>query len=108
MGKEFNELLEKLKYLSIEQKESDWAENLPEDIWNEHFKGKFKPLKLGFDIDRHRWYETSVTVVEVYGKPLGIRSITNVFSESSSVEDCSFTLEFFEMKEVSVISYEAV
>ncbi len=101
----FNELIEQLQGLKIVQTSMDWAENLPDQIWNEHFNGNFHTLKNGLDVDQRRHYETSISVIEVYGKPLGIRHITNLYSESSSCEDCYVTIEFFEMKEVSVITY---
>jgi len=106
--KKFNELLEQLQQLEIVQTSMDWADNLSEQIWNDHFKGNFKQLKSGLDVDTHRWYETSISVVEIYGKPLGIRHITNLFSEESSVEDVCFTIEFFEMEEIMVTSYRRV
>ena len=102
----FNELLEQLQGLKIVQTSIDWAENLPEQIWNDHFKGNFKELKSGLDIDQRRHYETSISVIEIYGKPLGIRHITNLYSESSSCEDCYVTIEFFEMEEVTIKSYK--
>jgi hypothetical protein len=104
----FNELLEQLQGLKIIQKSIDWAECLPEQIWNDHFKGNFKELKKGLDVDQRRHYETSISIVEVYGKPLGIRHITNLYSESSSCEDCFVEIEFFEMEEITVKSYRAV
>lgn len=104
----FNELLEQLKELKIVQTSIDWAENLPEQIWNDHFNGNFKELKNGIDVDQRRHYETSISVIEIYEKPLGIRHITNLFSESSSCEDCYVTIEFFEMEEVTIKSYERI
>lgn len=104
--KKFYELLEKLKNLEIVQKDINWCENLPNEIWNEHFENNFKELKSGLDVVKHRWYETSISVIEIYGKPLGIKHITNLFSESSSCEDCYVTIEFFEMEAVYVVSYK--
>jgi len=104
----FNELLEKLKGLKITQTESDWAECLPAEIWEEHFKGNFKELKSGLDVETHRWYEVSTSVIEIYGKCLGISHITNLFSESSSHEDCYVTIGFFEMEEIMIKSYKKV
>jgi hypothetical protein len=104
----FNELLEKLNGLKLIQKQMDWAECLPEEIWNEHFKDNFKKLKSGLNPDAYRWYETSISVISIYDKLLGIKHITNLFSESSSCEDCYVKIEFFEMKEVTVISYNRV
>ncbi len=104
----FNELLEKLNGLKIIQKQISWQECLSEEIWNEHFDGNFKEIKNGIDPDAHRWYETSISVIRIYGKLLGIKHITNLFSESSSCEDCFITIEFFEMKEINVVSYERI
>ncbi len=106
--KEFNELLKKLQALTITQTEGDWAENLPEDIWEDYFKANFKELKNGLDIDTHRWYETSIVVLEICGGLLGIRYITNIFSEQQDWEDCCVQIEFMEMKEVQTVTYEKV
>lgn len=104
----FDELLKTLKELNITQEEMDWAECLPNDIWDAHFKENFKSLATNMDVDTRRHYESSVSVIEIYGKLLGIRHISNLFSESSSCEDCCVDLDFFEMKEVKVTSYEKV
>jgi len=101
----FNELLEKLNSLSIIQTSVDWAECIPEDLWDEQFKGNFKVLKSGIDPDAHRWYETSVSVIRIYDGLLGISHISNLFSESLSCEDCYVTIGFFEMEEIVVTSY---
>ena len=46
--------------------------------------------------------------MEIYGGLLGIRYISNVFSEGMDVGDCCVGMQFFEMKEVEVISYKKV
>lgn len=104
----FNELLVKLKGLNITQESMDWEECLPEEIWKEHFKDNHKVLKTGLNPDKHRWYETTISVISIYDRLLGIRHISKIYSESSSCEDCAETLGFDEMKEITVISYEAV
>jgi hypothetical protein len=101
----FDELLKTLNNLKITQKHMDWGENIPLDIWNEHFQ-EYKPLAYGLDVDTHRWYETSISVISIYGRIMGIRHISNLFSESSEVEDCYVTMEFFEMEEIQVTSYK--
>ena len=101
----FNELLKELQTLNIIQTSIDWAEDLPEQIWNDYFKGNFKQLTSGLDTDTRRWYETSISVIEIYGKFLGIKHISNLFSESSSCEDCYVTIKFFEMEPIQIISY---
>lgn len=104
----FNELVKKLQELQIIQKSIDWEENLPEEIWESYFKGNYKELKSGLDVDSRRHYETSITVIEIYEKPLGIRHITNLYSESSTCEDCYVTMEFFEMEEIIIKSYKRI
>ncbi len=102
----FNELLEKLNGLKIIQKQISWQECLPEEIWNDYFDGNFNEIKNGLNPDAHRWHETSTSVIRIYDKLLGIRHITNLFSEMSSCEDCFVTIEFFEMNKINVVSYE--
>jgi len=104
----FNELLAKVKELEITQAQGDWEENIPNDIWEEYFKDNYKEVKHNLAVDTHRWYETSIVVIEIFGKFLGIRYITNMFSEEQSYEDCFVKLEFYEMKEVQTVTYEKV
>ena len=101
----FNNLLEELNQLEIIQKSIDWEECIPEEIYLKHFKDNFKILKYNLEPDEHRHYQTSVSVINIYNRILGIRHITNVFSESSCCEDCFVTIKFFEMKEISIITY---
>ena len=102
----FDELLAKLKALKITQTHFDWAEDIPEDIWKEYFDGNFKVVKRNLRVDKHRWYETSISVIKIFDRFLGIRHVSDMFSETMDVEDCYHTLEFFEMKEVQTITYE--
>lgn len=104
----FNELLTKLKKLEIIQFSGDWAENLPDDIWEEYFNENFEEVKKGLDVDEHRWYETSITVIKIFGRFLGIRHITNMYSAQQDFEDCYEKIKFMEMKEVPSITYECI
>lgn len=102
----FDELVKKLNGLHIMSKSMDWEECLPGSIWGDF--GEYRTLCSGLDVDKHRWYEASITVIEVHGRLLGIKNITNVYSENSSCEDCCFTLGFFEMKAIPTTSYVRV
>jgi len=104
----FSELLEKLNSLKIIQKSMDWAECIPDEIWDQYLKDNFKELKSGINPDTHRWYETTISVIKIYDRMLGIRHISNLFSESSDCEDCYVKIEFFEMREVMAVSYEII
>jgi len=102
----FNELLEKLNGLNLIQTSIDWEECMPDEIWDEHFKGNYNPIRTGLNQDSHRWYETSISVIRIYDKLLGVKHITKLFSEMSSCEDCCVVIDFFEMEEVQVVSYK--
>jgi hypothetical protein len=105
---ENKELVEKLNELNITQHSIDWTENLPDEVWEDHFVDKFKEVENGLDIDTRRWYETSVTVLKINGGYIGIHRISNTFSESMMVEDCYHTLRFEEMREIQITSYESI
>jgi hypothetical protein len=102
------ELILKLNDLKITQTSSDWEEDVPEDIYNEYLDGAYTELAYDLDVDTHRWYETSITVLDFSGFFIGVRYITNMFSESQDYEDCYHHLEFFEMEEFTKISYKKV
>jgi len=68
----------------------------------------YNTVASGLLVDTHRWYETSVTVIKVFDVLLGIRHISNVFSESMGYSDCYVNLEFTEMKEVKTVTYKPI
>ena len=101
-------LIERLNDLKILQDRGDWAECLPEDIWETYFQGNFKELAHNLEVDTHRWFETSTTVIEIDGVFMGINYITNMFSENQGYDDCFHHLEFKEMEEFTTVSYRAI
>jgi hypothetical protein len=106
MNIKFEELLKKLQGLENIQKGIDWHDCIPWEIWMNYFDNNhFEVLEDELIIDKRRWYETSVTVVEIFGELLGIRHISQLYSESGDVESCFFTPKFMQMEEVKTISY---
>ncbi len=102
----FKELLTKLQENAGKQNNC-WEESIPEEIWDNYFmKFDYKILKSDIDRDEHRWYVISTIVVEILDGLLGIRAVTDLLSETMDYESCYHTLEFFEMKEINVISYK--
>jgi hypothetical protein len=97
-------IIEELNNLNIIQTSIDFEENIPEEIYEKYFSSN--PLKQELDIDKHRWYETGVSVWKLNEGFLGVRSVTNIYSESSSVEDMFWNLIFFEMEEIQTITYK--
>lgn len=59
-------------------------------------------------MDKHRWYETSISVFKIPEGFIGVQSITDTFSEQSEISDMFHHLRFLEMKEVTKITYERV
>ena len=100
------ELVKILNDLNLSQESADWEENIPEEIYIKFFKNKSTEVCNNLDVDKHRWYETSTTVIAVNNGFLGINLVTDVFSENMDISDCGEGISFFEMQEVKVVSYK--
>lgn len=100
------DLLEELK------KDYHTQEDCYEDFL-EQFLNKYdcKKVKEGLEVDKHRWYETSIIVYKVAtdegDKFFGIRACTDIFGEESSYSDISWNPAYFEMIEKQEITYVA-
>lgn len=66
---------------------------------------KIKACEEGLDVDKHRWYETSINVYPIGDRFLGVRGLSQCYSEMSSPSDCCCKSEAFEMEEISTVSY---
>lgn len=81
------------------------------DYWEDDLYTILKDIKAvkvaeGLDVDKHRWYETSIIVFQLpNNKFLGVRACTDLFSECSSFDDIYWTYDFFEMEQVNIPSY---
>lgn len=99
------ELLDELKKHYSEQNDS-----LEEFLYPFLEKYGCREVKSGIDVDKHRWYETSIIVYKVKtdegDKFFGVRACTYIFSESSSYDDIMWNMVFFEMVEKQEITYE--
>jgi hypothetical protein len=62
-------------------------------------------VATGLYVDKHRWYETAIDVYKVQDKLIGIRAISQLYSESSGIEDCFHYLRFMEMEEIKTTTY---
>lgn len=101
-----NELLEELK--------KDYTEQ--EDCYEEvlaPFIKKYGCIKVkeGLEVDKHRWYETSIIVYKVNTddgeKFFGVRACTDIVGEGSGYDDIMWNMYFFEMVEKQEITYIA-
>ena len=108
MNEKFEELFSKLSKLKIVQEDGDWNECIPEDIWKEYFEDNFKTVASNLLVDTHRWYETSIEVVKIFDNFLGIRYVSNMYSENMGYEDCFYTVKFYRMEEFHTVSYREI
>lgn len=102
----FDDLLVVLKSKTI-QNVGDWEDDLFENF-PELRKIEHNIVATDLFVDKHRWYETSLTVIKMFDRFLGIRHVSNVFSESMEYSDCYVNLKFFEMKEVIKTTYNFI
>ena len=100
------ELVKLLNDLNLSQDSMDWDENIPYDIYQKFFEDNHKEVASGLDLDKHRWYETSTTVVEINGEFMGVNLVTDIFSDNMGVSDCGGEITFFEMEEIKITSYK--
>ena len=68
----------------------------------------YKCVAEGLDVDKHRWYETSINVYAVGEWLLGICGPSDLFSESSSYSDLFAETTAFEMEAVQSVTYQAL
>ena len=99
------ELIKELNDLKIIQT-SDWHEDIPQSIYEEHFEGEAFLVKSDINRYKHRWAETSIDVYRIDGELIGVHHISDVFSESMGYEDCDHILTFFEVEEIQETTYK--
>lgn len=102
-----NEILEELR--NGYSKQDECYEDVLSDVLKKHNCVK---VAENLDVDKHRWYETSIIVYKVPTddgeKFFGVRACTDLFSESSSYDDICWEMSFFEMAEKQETTYKAV
>lgn len=64
------------------------------------------PVKENLYIEKHRWYETSISIFECSDGLLGIRLPSELYSESSEWCDLYSGIEFYDIEEVKEIVYK--
>lgn len=104
------ELIKGLNELKITQTSMEWGESdaVDDELFEKLFPtlDDYQPIASGLDVDQRRWYETSISVYKVKDGFLGVRHISNLYSESSSVDDIGWVLQFFEMEKYMVVTYK--
>ena len=58
------------------------------------------------NIDKHRWYETSISIFRCSDGLLGIRLPSQLYSESSEWSDLYSGIEFYDVEEVMEVAYK--
>jgi len=97
-----------MKKEDLIRKAKDWYEN--GGCYNtfslEEHLGSDLLVKDNIDIDKHRWYETSVSIFKCSDGLLGIRLPSQLYSESSEWSELYSGIEFYEVEEVMEIAYK--
>lgn len=73
--------------------------SLEEQIWK-------KPVKSNLYVEKHRWYETSISIFECSDGLLGIRLPSELYSESSEWCELCAGIKFYDIEEVKEIVYK--
>ena len=63
-------------------------------------------VKEGVDVEKHRWYETSISIFRCSDGLLGIRLPSQLYSESSEWSSLYSGIEFYDIEEVMEIAYK--
>ena len=100
-------LIENLNSLEIIQK-YDWIDSIPSDIYNEYFDWKHTIVAEWIDIEEHRWYDISTTVININWELIWVKHISKLNSESSSFEDFYHKIKFVKMEEIQITSYKEI
>lgn len=103
----FDELLSKLNETRIIQT-GEWIESIPDEIYEHYIKTNYETIALNLDIDKHRWYETSMDVIGIFGRYLGIRHVSQLYSEQSSIEDICWKLVFKEVIPIKTVTFKVI
>lgn len=98
---------EQVIYELNEAKISQTSIDFEEDLTEEQIADLGLCVAGELERDQHRWYDLSIDVYhrKEDDKYIGVLHVSNLYSESSSVDDLGFTLEFFEMYPVTVVTY---
>jgi hypothetical protein len=65
-----------------------------------------KRVAINLDVDKHRWYELSTTVYAIDDIYIGLRGISDIYSETMDYDGLDY-VKAFEMEPVQSITYKA-
>lgn len=100
---QFEELLKDLQQIKVYNLDSD-SDVLCElyNQWQAH------TVAENLNVDEHRWYELSTSIIQVGDYFIGARGVTKMYSEMSSYSDIGIYLKFFEVERKQIVAYEYV
>lgn len=104
----FSEFVAKLQEEPIMQCSMDWEEDLSPVLYAPYKALGFEEVASGLQVDKHRHYETSITVLRCDEGLLGVHLISDTFSEMCEVEDCCEEYGFYLMEAVQTTSYRKI
>lgn len=106
------DLINEINNSKIKQNDSYEDQDFGEFL-NNILDNHCKVLETDLDVDKHRWYETSLVVYEYSDSRhfsenynFGIRFVSNTYDEMSTYEDIGWELKAFPMKKVETVTYK--
>lgn len=99
------EIIDYFNKKQIVQTSLDFTDDISEEDWDKYM---FDANLVDDNIspDKHRWYQTSMTVFRIEDVYVGIRHIDTIFGEGITPEDCYHMLTFHKMERVVKYSYQ--
>jgi hypothetical protein len=98
------DIVDKINSLNIIQTEYQDEFVFPEEL-QDFLINNCSVVKSGLHIDKHRHYETAITVYQYNEKYFGLQFVIDLYSEMSSIEGISHTIKAFSMKQVMKPTY---
>jgi hypothetical protein len=66
----------------------------------------YSKVAENIDLDRHRWYELSTSIFKYEENYIGIRGVSNIYSESMAYDDVCYSTEAFEVELIPSVTYK--
>lgn len=94
----FDKMLKELNTMDIQQTTEYWLDSIPYNIRKKYFNNEIKVMKTGVCKRSNPLYTTSIEVIDMNGRYLGVHHISNKHHLSMSYKKFNESLDFFETK----------
>lgn len=102
--KKFKKLVKDLNEAEIIQTDFDIEYDLRDCKFIDSSQS-LEPIATDLFVDKHRWHECSIDVIEIEDFYLGVEHISQFYSESGGLRDAEYVLKFQEMEQIMQPTY---